>query len=164
MERKPFEEVMEDVNKWAAPEVSLRQDVAAAKLGYPIVLPHPLLLIRKITTKIPPRMIQELEALYRAAKNGHPCIGDMLADLMEKYREEKYDPSRKLFFIVAVLKYSDGTGEPYWVKLPSDVLEIDKENFELEVIRPQVAKIAQKIGWEADYWDVTDYTIMCYQI
>lgn len=164
MERKPFEQVMEDVNKWAAPEVSLRQDVAAAKLGYPIVLPHPLLLIRKIVKEIPPRTIQELEALYRAARNGNSVIGDCLADLMEKYREEKYDPSRKIFFIVAVLKYSDGTGEPYWVKLPSDVLELDKENFEFEVIRPQVAKISQAIGMKADYWDVTDYTIMCYQI
>lgn len=164
MERKPFEKVMEDVNKWAAPEVSLRQDVAAEKLGYPIVLPHPLLLIRKTVKKIPPRMIQELEALFRAAKNGKPGIGDMLADLMEKYREEKYDPSRKLFWIVAVLKYSDGTGEPYWVKLPSEELKLDKKDFEFEVIRPQVAKIARAIGMEADYWDVTDYTIMCYQI
>lgn len=155
---------MENVNKWAAPEVTLRQEVDSAKLGYPIVFAHPLLLLRKTVKEWNPRLVNELEALYMAAKNGNPCLGDLLADLMDKYREEKYDPSRKVFAIAAVLKYSDGTAECYGVQMQSDVLKYDKKDFEEEVIKPQVSKITQKIGHEADYWDVTDYVIICHQI
>lgn len=164
MARQPFETVMENVNKWAAPEVTLRQEVDSAKLGYPIVLAHPLLLLRKTVKEWNPRLVKELEYLYMAAKNGNPLIGDLLADLMDKYREEKYDPSRKVFVIVAVLKYSDGTAECYGVQMQSDVLKLGENDFEEEVIKPQVKKIENAIGKEADYWDVTDYIIMCHQI
>lgn len=164
MARKPFETVMENVTKWAAPEFTLRKEVDSAKLGYPIVLADPLLLLRKTVNEWNPRIVHELEALYAAAKNGNPCIGDLLWDLMEKYREEKYDPSRKVFVVVAVLKYSDGTAECYGVQLPAEVLKNDKKDFEEEVMKPQINKIVKKIGHESDYWDVTDYIIMCHQI
>lgn len=163
MERKPFEQVMEDVNKWAAPEATLRSHVVVEP-GYPVMLKNPQYIIGRMSKDLTSRQIDELLSIYNAAKISRKYIGDDIAMLMEQYREEKYDPSCKLFNIVVVLKYSDGTAEPYGVTIPSDTLKLEKEDFEVEVIRPQVANIAQKIGREADYWDVTDYTIMCYQI
>lgn len=163
MARKPFEEVMGNVNKWAAPEVTLRSYVVVEH-GYPVMLKNPQYIIGRMSKDLTSRQIDELLSIYTAAKTNRKYIDDDIAMLMEKYREEKYDQSCKVFNIVAVLKYSDGTGECYGLNLQAEVLKLDKKEFKEEVIKPNVAKIVQNIGKEADYWDVTNYIIICHQI
>lgn len=163
MARKPFEEVMDNVNKWVPKESSLGLHVGV-QLGYPVVLKNPQYIIGRMSKDLTSRQIDELMSVYNAAKMQRKYIGDDLAFLMEEYRKEKYDPSKKLFNIVAILKYSDDTAECYSVRVGFEVLKFDEHDFNEEVIKPQVKKMEFAIGKEADYWDVKEYIIICHQI
>ena len=163
MERKPFEKVMEDVNKWVPEDSSLALRVGLNP-GYPVLLKNPQYIIGRMSKDLTSRQVDELLSVYNAAKRPGKFIGDDIAFLMELYRKEKYDPSKKIFNIVAVLKYSDDTAECYSVRLESDVLKIDEHDFNDEVITPQVKKMELVIGKEADYWDVKEYILICHQI
>lgn len=163
MARKPFETVMENVKKWIPKEASLGVHVGV-HLGYPVVLKNPQYIIGRMSKDLTSRQIDELLSVYNAAKIYRKYIGDDIALVMEEYRKEKYDPTRKIFNIVAVLKYSDDTAECYSIRLESDVLKLDENFFNEEVIKPQVKKMELAIGKEADYWDVKEYFVMCHQI
>lgn len=164
MPRHQYEEVIANVKKWAAPEVMLRKDVEV-KQGEPVILKtFSRILGLHITGLLTNQQCDELAAVYKLAAEGRKFLDNELEELMEQYRATKYDKSRKLFYIVAVLKYADDTGECYSVCVPSNVLELKQNDFWQEVIRPQVKKICNAIAKEAPYTNVVGYTLVCHQI
>lgn len=164
MPRQPYEEVIANVKKWGAPEVTLRKDFEV-KLGDPVILKtFSRILGIHMAGLLTTQQCDELAAVYKLAAEGRKFLDNELEDLMEQYRATKYDKSRKLFYIIAVLKYADGTGECYSVCVPSNVLELKQNDFWSEVSRPQAKKIYNKIAKEAAYTNVVGYTLLCYQI